>query len=152
MFCKRHSNSKSGGCGGKTQENVLPLCTETNSCRFTPLGDELCIWSQFPPLFQARRYLLSVCNMLSGTLRITSIHFTKKKKEPMLPACHQLAKTHHVNFMTTACYYCQFFHFNSDSLGHPHKLLAFIFYGFVCFCLILTVPMKDLRRRFILWV
>lgn len=53
----------------------------------------------------------------------------RKKKEPMLPACHHLAKTHHVNFMTTACYCCQFFHSDSDSLGHPRKLTAFIFYG-----------------------
>lgn len=53
----------------------------------------------------------------------------RKKKEPMLPACHHLAKTHHVNFMTTACYCCQFFHSESDSLGHPRKLTAFIFYG-----------------------
>lgn len=69
------------GDGGKTQENAFPLCSETNSCHFTPLGDEPCFCSQFPPLFQAHCYLLSVCNMLSGTLRITSIHFTKKKKK-----------------------------------------------------------------------
>lgn len=87
-------------------------------------------------------FLLSVSTIVSGTLlpvicmQHVVWHFglpayisQRKKKELMLPACPQLAKTHHVHFMTTARYCCQFFHSDSDSLGHPRKLTAFIFYG-----------------------
>lgn len=56
----------------------------------------------------------------------------KKPKEPKLPASHHLAQTHHVNFMTTACYRCQFFPLNRihwdthKSLGHSSFIMLFL--------------------------
>lgn len=154
VFCKRHLNSKSWGAGGaKTEDNVLPLCSETNSCHFMPSGYGPCFCSQFPPLFQPRCYLLSVCNMLFGTLRITSIHFTKKKKEE---------RTHAASLSSLGK--------DKPCKFHDHSMLLLpilsLWLGFTwtpteaygihllwhCFCLILTVSMKHSRRRFILWV
>lgn len=87
-------------------------------------------------------YLYATCWLV---LNWSTARIMQKPKEPRLPASHHLAQTHHVNFMTTACYRCQFFRFESDSLGHPQKPMAFIFYDAV-FCLYLMVSMKDLGR------
>lgn len=56
----------------------------------------------------------------------------QKTNEPRLPACRHLAQTHHVNFMTTACYGCQFFALSRihwdihKSLWHSSFILLFL--------------------------
>ncbi len=70
--------------------------------------DELapCFFSQ--PYLQWHRpawYLYATCWL---ALNWSTARITQKPKVPRLPASHHLAQTHHVNFMTTACYHCQF--------------------------------------------
>lgn len=152
MACLLQKELKSwGGRRANTQENAFPLCSETSSCRFTPSGDETCFCSQFPPLFQARCYLLSVCNMLSGALWITSIHFTKKKKRSHAASLSSLGKDtpckfhdHSMLLLPILSLWLRFTWTPTEAYG-IHLLWR-------CFCLILTLSMKDSGRRFIQWV
>lgn len=131
MACLLQKALKSWGGGGQTHKKTCVSFLQQNQ----QLSFYAFRWRDM--------FLLSVSTVVSDALlpvicmqhvvwRSVDYQHTfhnEKKKEPMLPVCHHLAKTHHVNFMTTACYCCQFFHSDSDSLGHPQKLMAFIFYG-----------------------
>lgn len=78
-------------------------------------------------------YLYATC-WLALNWSTARIMQKKTPKEPRLPASHHLAQAHHVNFMTTACYRCQFFalsriHWDTHkSLGHSSFImLVFVF-------------------------
>lgn len=77
--------------------------------------------------------LPTICMQLVGWHLIDQQHaLCKKPKDPRLPASHHLAQARHVNFMTTACYCCQFFALSwilwdtHKSLGHSSFIMLFL--------------------------
>lgn len=80
--------------------------------------------SPVPTVVSDTLYLLSVCNMLSAPLQITSIHFTKKTTTHAAVGKDTPCKFYDNSMLLPAILYSDL-----DSLGHPRKLTAFIFYG-----------------------
>lgn len=142
--------------GSKTQENVLLLCSETNSCCLRLQVTSRVSALSFHLFFRraVTCYLYATCWLAVCGLP-AFISQRKKKKE-------KNKRTHAANLSSLGKETTCKFHDHSMLLLPILSLwLRFTWtpteaYGihllWCCFCLILTVSMKDSGRRFILWV